>query len=94
VIHVNIEDVFEKKPEAVKPAGIAKGAYVVANGFPGIMRDGYTKGRTRLVEVWGIAHEMGSAYSHQIREISAEEFESLRKESPSGGEPEYRMKRR
>lgn len=92
---MNIEDVFGKKPETVaKPVGIPKGAYVSANGFPGIVRDGYTRGRTRLVEVWGLAHEMGSVYSHQIREISAEEFESLRKESPSGREPEYRMRRR
>lgn len=83
-----IEADVSRRLAKVRP--IPKDAYVLANGFPGIVRDGYVNRPSRMVEVWGIAHEMGSVYRSRLIEISKAQFEEQKVKVPSGHERPYR----
>jgi hypothetical protein len=68
---------FPKK----KAQGIRRGDFVsIDNTFIGIVKDNFVNRTTRMVDVWGIAHEMGSVYASQLKKISKSEFDARKKE--------------
>ncbi len=51
----------------------------ISTGFPLILRDNRTQEYTRLCEVWGIFHEWGSVWSRDLRALTQDEFEHLKR---------------
>jgi hypothetical protein len=58
--------------QSAKSLGFKKGDFVVTSngqGFPGIITgDAHTS--TPQIEVWGIAHEIGSEYADRLQKLS------------------------
>ncbi len=58
---------------------LKKGAFVVTSvGFPAVVQDNYHNRTTRLLEVWGLAHEWGSEWANELKPVSKESFETLK----------------
>ncbi len=58
---------------------LKKGAFVVTSvGFPAVVQDNYHNRTTRLLEVWGLAHEWGSEWADELKPASKESFETLK----------------
>lgn len=56
-----------------KQMGLKKGDFVFTGAFPGIIiSDVHTF--APCCEVWGIEHELGSAYAADMRKLTREEF--------------------
>lgn len=60
--------------KTAKALGIVKGDFIVTpSGFPGIIvADAHTS--MPMVEVWGLAHEVGSIYAEQLKKITRKDF--------------------
>ena len=55
--------------KSAKSLGFQKGDFVFTGSFPGILTgDAHTS--TPQIEVWGVAHEIGSAYAHDLQKLS------------------------
>ena len=68
--------------KTAKALGILKGQYVVTNmGFVGIVEQ-QVNTATPMLEVWGLEHEMGSAYAEELVQISATQFLDLLRQQP------------
>lgn len=59
-----------------KTLGLKKGDFVHTGAFPGIVI-GNANSYAPVLEVWGLAHEIGSAYAHELIKISRDEFVAL-----------------
>ncbi len=59
--------------KTAKALGFKKGDFVFTGMFPAIIiSDAHTA--TPCCEVWGIEHESGSVYAHELRRITKDEF--------------------
>ena len=74
----DLMDMFEAIQKRNLPM-LKKGDLVVTDmGFPAVVMDNMTKSKTRMVHVFGMAEETGSAYTAELKKISKKEFERLK----------------
>lgn len=62
--------------ETASKLGFRKGDFVHTGAFPGVVI-GQVHTRTPLCEVWGLEHEMGSAYAEDLQALTWPEFKTL-----------------
>lgn len=65
-----------------KALGFKKGDFVITPVFPGVIVSNVHT-IAPVCEVWGIEHESGSVYAHDLVKITGEEFLSLVGPNPS-----------
>jgi len=82
-----------KRKEAMSERGLIEKSYSrymkegdygldISTGFPLIVRDNCRKHFTRVCEVFGWYHEFGSVWAKNLRLLTQEEFETLKRAMP------------
>ena len=62
--------------QTAKKLGFKKGDFVHTGAFPGIVI-GQVNTATPMCEVWGVEHEMGSAYAEDLTRMTWDEFQAV-----------------